>query len=218
MFTQCPECQTLHSLTLAQLRANRGILRCSRCSATFDALEHSRETREAEKTQSPPAQSLPWDKKITPNTAYWGAGLAAGVLLLMAQIVYFEGHALGQNPAVRPALEKLCGMVNCHPPVYRNLDEFTLLHGSFTPLPDQNYILRVVITNQAAFAQTYPGIKLNLFDYNGEAFASRIFQPRDYLAEKTDAALMPPNETTEIKLTIAAPKNKIGGTTFELVY
>jgi predicted Zn finger-like uncharacterized protein len=218
MFTQCPECQTIQPLTLAQLRAGRGMLRCRHCSVMFDALERISETEEVTPLEKLSSRRLPWDNKRTWGNAYWGAGLALGLLLLTGQIVYFEGYAFSQNPSIRPGLAKLCQLINCHIPDYKNLDEFTLLHSSFTPLPDQNYAFKIVMSNQAAFAQNYPNIKLTLLDYNEKAFAHRVFQPRDYLPEDSVATLMATDATTEISLKIAAPKTKVGGSTYELVY
>ena len=54
MFTQCPECQTIQTLTLAQLRAGRGMLRCRHCSVLFDALERISETKEINSSEHPP--------------------------------------------------------------------------------------------------------------------------------------------------------------------
>lgn len=218
MFTQCPECQTIHPLTLAQLRASRGMLRCSHCSAMFDALERISETTEIKHSENPLSRSLPWNKESLSGNAYWRTGLVIGLLLLIGQIIYFEGYAFSQNSTARPALAKLCQLINCQLPVYKNPDEFTLLHSSFTPLPDQNYAFRVVMSNQAAFAQTYPNLKLSLLDYSGNAFAHRIFRPRDYLPEDAVATLMAADAVTEINLKIAAPKAKVGGSTFDLVY
>ena len=218
MYTQCPECQTIQSLTLEQLRAGRGMLRCSHCSAMFDALERISETKEINHSENLSSTRLPWDKVSMSGNAYWRTGLVIGLLLLIGQIVYFEGYAFTQNPAARPALAKLCQLINCQLPVYKNLDEFTLLHSSFTPLPDQNYVLGVVISNQANFSQTYPSIKLTLLDYSGNAFAHRVFQPRDYLPEDSVATVMDADAITEISLKIAAPKTKVGGSTFDLIY
>lgn len=218
MFTQCPECQTIQPLSLTQLRSSRGILRCNQCSAMFDALERISETEEISHSESQSSKHLPWDKKNTSSNAYWGAGLVIGLLFLIGQIVYFEGYAFTQNPSIRPILIKLCQLPNCQLPVYKNLDEFTLLHGSFTPLPDQNYAFSVVMSNQAAFAQAYPNIKLNLLDYNGKAFAIRVFTPRDYLPEDAVANTMAADATTEISLKIAAPQTQVGGSTFDLIY
>jgi hypothetical protein len=183
----------------------------------FDALERIRETREADNTENLPPKSLPWNKKSEAGNAYWRAGLVISLLFLIGQIVYFEGYAFSQNPVLRPGLEKLCQQLDCQLPVYKNLDEF-ILHGFFNPLPDQNYVFQAVINNQAAFTQAYPNIKLTLLDYSGNAFAHRIFRPRDYLPETSVRTDMAADATTEISLQIAAPKTKVGGSSYELIY
>jgi predicted Zn finger-like uncharacterized protein len=218
MYTQCPECQTIRPLTLAQLRAGRGMLRCSHCSAMFDALEHISETADINPSDNLTSRRLPWDKATIRGNAYWKRGLVIGLLVLIAQTVYFEGYAFTQNPALRPGLAKLCELIKCQLPVYKNLDELSILHSSFTPLPDQNYAFKLVISNQASFSQTYPNIKLTLFDYSGNAFAQRVFQPRDYLPVEAVASVMAADATIEISLKIAAPGTKVGGSTFDLIY
>jgi predicted Zn finger-like uncharacterized protein len=219
MYTQCPKCQTIQPLTLAQLRTGRGMLRCTNCLAMFDALERISETEEIAPSEHQSSRHLPWDKASSmPGNTFWRPGLLIGLLILIGQIIYFEGYALTQNPAGRPGLAKLCQLIKCQLPVYKNLDEFSILHGSFTPLPDQNYAFRLVMSNQSAFAHPYPNIKLTLFDYSGNAFAHRIFQPRDYLPEVAVAQSIAADAITEISLKIAAPETKIGGSTYELVY
>jgi predicted Zn finger-like uncharacterized protein len=216
MFTQCTECQTIQVLTLAQLRAGRGMLRCNSCSAIFDALERISETEEINHSEILPSKHLPWNK--VPSNVYWRTGLIISLLLLIGQIVYFEGYAFSQNPAVRPVLSKLCQLAKCQLPVYKNLGEISVLHSSFTSLPGQNYAFKVVISNQADFSQDYPNIKLTLLDYSGNAFAHRVFHPRDYLAEGSVATVMAADAITEISLKIVAPNTKVGGSTFDLIY
>ena len=184
----------------------------------FDALERISETEKIKQSENLSSRRLPWDKESVPDNTYWRTGLIIGLLLLIGQIVYFESYAFSQNPAVRPALAKLCQLINCQLPVYKSLDEFSLLHSSFTLLPDLNYAFNVVISNQSAFAQTCPNLKLTLLDYSGKAFAHRVFQPRDYLPEDSVASVIAADATTEIGLKIAAPKTKVGGSTFELIY
>jgi predicted Zn finger-like uncharacterized protein len=215
MFTRCPECQKTHTLTLEQLRVSRGMMRCSQCSALFDALAFISETADREK---PTARHLPWEKVSLPDGSHWGAALLLGVLLLAAQIVYFEGPAISQHATFRPWLESLCSKLSCQLPAYKNLDEFTVMHGSFAMLPDHSYAFKAVISNQAVFRQPYPNIRLTLFDFNGSAFAHRLFQPHDYLPAYSAASAIDADASTEINLNIAAPDTPVGGYTFELVY
>src|SRR5947207_2252230 len=37
MYTRCPECQTAFRITIAQLKARDGLVRCGRCDAMFRA-------------------------------------------------------------------------------------------------------------------------------------------------------------------------------------
>lgn len=223
MFTQCPNCHQKQALTIEQLRDNRAIVHCSQCGINFDALEliHEADENYEERddmeiraiVESLPA--LPWEKPVSTGHGYWGLGVLLGLLLLSGQAVYFEGRALSQNPKYRPGLENLCQHLGCRLPVYKNLDELTIVHGSFNRSPDQHYEFRVVINNQAAFAQPYPGINLTLLDYTGKPFTQRIFGPRDYLGKNAEPALAA-DATLDINLKIAATATPIGGYTFDL--
>lgn len=219
MFTKCPECQKIHPLTLEQLRASRGMLRCEACSETFDALELISETAADETVESLPATDLPWSPKSITDSAYWSAGLIFGLLFFIGQLVYFEGYTFSQNPTFRPVLEKICAQLNYPLPAYKNLDEFAVLQGSLSALPDHTQLFRAVISNQAPFTQTYPNITLTLLDYTGKPFTHRVFRPLEYLPKDSiTTPAMISDATTEISLKIAAPKTKIGGYTFDLTY
>ena len=217
MFTKCPKCQKTHPLTLEQLRASRGILRCKGCSETFDALELISET-ESEAVPSTTTQ-LPWNQETSSTSIHWRAGLIFGLLFFMGQLVYFEGYTFSQKPTFRPVLEKICAQLNCRLPAYKNLDEFTILQSSLSALPDHTHLFRAVISNQAAFTQTYPNITLTLLDYAGKPFTHRVFSAQEYLPKDSiTTSAMISDATTEISLKIATPETKVGGHTFELTY
>ena len=217
MFTKCPKCQKTHPLTLEQLRASRGILRCKGCSETFDALELISET-ESEAIPSTTTQ-LPWNQEKSSTSIRWRAGLIFGLLFFMGQLVYFEGYTFSQKPTFRPVLEKICAHLNCPLPAYKNLDEFTILQSSLSALPDHTHLFRAVISNQAAFTQTYPNITLTLLDYAGKPFTHRVFRAQEYLPKDSiTTSAMISDATTEISLKIATPETKVGGHTFELTY
>lgn len=216
MYSQCPECLTIQAITPTQLRANKGVLQCSHCAAYFDGLERLNDTEDA---IPPPAQpDLPWEQPAPAPSQRWGAGLLLGLSLFLWQAYYFEGHALSQNPQLRPKLESICHFLGCRLPDYTNTDELTVLEGSFSPMPDSYYAFRMVFSNQAAFAQPYPNIKLSLLDYNGNTFAMRVFKPKDYLVPSLNSHLMPANTTTELNLKMAPPKASIGGSRFDFSY
>jgi hypothetical protein len=144
--------------------------------------------------------------------------LIIGLLLLAGQVMYFEGYYFSQNPVFRPVLEKICTLLNCRLPAYKNPDEFTVLQGSFTALPDHANLFKAVISNPAAFTQPYPNVRLTLLDYTGKPFTHRVFRPQEYLPEDSTTPVMISDATAEIGLNIAAPETKVGGYTFELTY
>lgn len=219
MFTRCPTCQRTQPLTIEQLRANRGMLRCVQCSELFDALMFISETETTDTIESIPAKPLPWDSgKKRPDKPYWRLGLILGLILLVAQFVYFEGHALSQKPGLRNWAEKLCARLNCDLPAYQNIDELEVLHRSLTLLPDQNYAFKIVVSNQAPFRQKYPNINLTLLNFNGQAFAHRLLTPADYHSDALGSGTIEADATTEIILKIAAPKTKVGGYDFDFIY
>ncbi|MGZ8190362.1 MAG: DUF3426 domain-containing protein [Methylococcaceae bacterium] len=216
-------------MTVEQLRNSRAIAFCDGCSIQFDALEllsdtaddtnGEIETIEAVQAHAPLGETpLPWEQKPAACHSCWHFGTLFALLLLAVQAVYFEGVNFSQSPRLRPSLEKLCRTFHCDIPVYKNLDEFTVMQGAFTPLPNGNYTFRAVISNQASFAQDYPNIQLVLQDYTGRAFTERIFRPQDYLSAIGAATKMLPDATIAINLEIAAPKTRIGGYNFELTY
>lgn len=218
MFTRCPECQKTHSVSVDQLRNNRGMMACDQCHHLFDSLTLISETEAEAITREIEAQNMDilWEKESQPDSEYWRLGVYLAFVSLIAQIVSFEGYGFTQNPKLRPLLAAICKPIHCPLPDYQNLNEFNVI-GSFNPTPDKNYELRAAISNQADFAQPFPDLKLTLLNYNGDPFASRVFKPRQYLPGYTKKATLNPEETKEINLKILAPKSMIGGSNFKVV-
>ncbi|MGR9036562.1 MAG: zinc-ribbon and DUF3426 domain-containing protein [Gammaproteobacteria bacterium] len=220
MFTRCTECKTLHSLPLEQLRHARGMMRCSECSAMFDALIfiHETEPSDEDNDSSLGPRPLPWDASRRNDARFWTVGLAAALLLLSFQIIRFESPSIMQNHGVRLWAEKAGAHLGFKLPAYQNADEFEILHRSLSIMPDQNYLLNVVFSNQAPFRQPYPNFRLTFFNYNGQAFAERVFYPSDYLSGASAQSTLAADATTEINLKILAPKTKVGGYDFDFSY
>lgn len=167
----------------------------------------------------PAPERLPWEVETKPVNINWLAGIIIGSLLLLGQIIYFQGDAMSQNITYRPTLEKLCGLIGCKLKDYQKLDEFEVLRGSITPNNDNTLTIKAVINNQAAFKQKLPNIKLTLLDYNGQFIAQRIFDPKDHLpASAGSQYLIGPDASLSVSLTIVAPSVPMGGYNIDLLY
>lgn len=164
-------------------------------------------------------ERLPWELEKKPANVNWFLGVIVSSVLLIGQLIYFEGGKLSQNISCRPTLEKLCRWFGCQLPDYQNIDEFSVLQGSFTPNGDNTITFKAVINNQASFKQRIPNIKLTLLDYNEQIFAQRIFDPKDHLSGTTGTHFsIAPDANVAVNLTIAEPKTPIGGYNFDLIY
>ena len=215
MYSQCPECGTNNFLTVDQLRNSHAMVRCSHCSGIFDALNTLSET--ADDARIDPIHPQPFldDKTSIPGShPYWSGILVFSCFVFLLQIIYFEGFNFTQNTQLRPWLTKACEHLSSQLPAYKNTHDFSIIHGALTPSGDGQYQFKAVISNQAPFAQAHPRIKLTLLKLTGEVFAQRIFNPSEYSPEKS--TLIASNDTAEINISLAAPKIKIGGYTFEL--
>jgi len=241
MYTQCPNCQQKHPVTVEQLRTTRAIVHCSHCAIEFDALEQLHESmleRQVEvhladelpakakfpqtveqaekvKAEDEALPELPWEKPAQAGKSYWTGGSILAVLVLIGQGIFFEGEHLSQDPEIRHYLDAACAVLKCQLPAYINLDELSILHSEFEPLPaNQGYNFRLVIANQAVFPQPYPNIKLTLLDYTGRPFSQRTLQAKDYLTTKAPP-IMAADATVDVNLNIAATETPIGGHTTE---
>jgi predicted Zn finger-like uncharacterized protein len=163
-------------------------------------------------------ERLPWEVEKSPVNVLWTWGFIIGSLLMLGQLIYFEGGKLSQNVSYRPTLEKICRWLDCQLPAYENLAELAVLQGSIRANADNTIAFKAVINNQAAFTQRLPNIKLTLLDYNEQIFAQRIFAPKEYLSSAVTNFLIAPDETIAASLAIAAPKTPIGGYNFDLIY
>ena len=211
MYTQCPNCLQKQSITVEQLRNNRAIAFCSRCSIRFDALERISDGE----IDGEVVTVFPWQQTQRTKPPYRLLLAFLGFLVLM-QVSYFQGHAIVQYPLFRHRLEKICGYLHCRLPSYKNLSELAT-QGALTALPDGRYLFKALVNNRAQFAQAYPNITLTLLDYQGNPFSQRIFRPEEYLPTTSGTAMIEPNTSTVIELKITDIEQNVGGYTFALI-
>ncbi len=214
MYSRCPHCAKQQEVTVERLRQSRGFLDCSACGKSFDALRFLSEGEDtvlADKLQYSDKQTV--DKR--PQTpAVWFVATSLVLLLLLAQILYFEGYRLTMQPQLRARLDKVCATLACRVPPYKNLEELSVSHSDLWVRSDSSYLFSAVLSNQALFAQAAPDLKLSVLNFNGQTIAERVFSSAEYLLRPTTLA---PEQTVEIRLAIVAPAAPIGGYTFTLL-
>lgn len=204
MLTQCSHCKRTYNISIVELQTCSTDLCCPNCEEMLGRLKIFHADFSFGSAENNYSSSL-----------FWVTGFLACLLLLAIQVYQIERDKLSQNPQQRVWLEKICRPLPCALPVYKNLDEFEIMHGDFQQV-DNHYVFQTVLSNQADFAQRYPRIKLNLLDFNGDIFAERVFYPHEYLGSEP-ARLMSTSETIEVILNIAPPAQKVGGYTFDLI-
>lgn len=212
MFSRCPHCDVQQAVTTQQLRDRRGLLNCVACGQPFDALPSLSEQADDVLIPQNSIEFLLQKSDKTEPGWLWQAGSLAMLLVLLAQIVYFEGDRFNRQSQIHAALTQVCKALGCRIPAYHNPDEWVLSHSDLQAHLDQRYLLTAALTNQADFAQAFPELKLTLTDFNGQPLAQRVFAPQQYAIDADLAA----SQTVQIRLPFIMPA-KVGGFTLTLI-
>ena len=136
------------------------------------------------------------------------AAIIALLLVLAAQVVYYERFALAGNPLWRPAMETFCNVLGCSLPLKPDLGRIVMIDRSVREHPqvDGALLVSATIVNRAPFAQPYPFVGLRLADVSGNLQAGRWFRPEEYLpGGKVPEGGMPPGEPVHLVLEILDP-------------
>jgi predicted Zn finger-like uncharacterized protein len=143
------------------------------------------------------------------SVVLWLAVLVAVALAASAALVlWLRFDTLVRDPAWRSTWERICPIVGCEIPVQRALTLVrprNLTVQSAGAGSDQ-LVVRVLLVNDAAFAQPFPVLQLSFSDLAGAPLAGHRFQPREYLnGDASGLALMPVRTPVQIELRIPDP-------------
>lgn len=188
-------------------------MKCKRCGEMFDALISISDKPPTVNRGKLANELFPKPQAKTRHKG-WLYAFCFGLLALIAQFFYFETYSLTQNPKLRPWLLELCDTLSCDLPDYQNAGEISILKTTLKPGEAPNYRFKAVITNQSAFSQPYPHLRLTLLDFTGEAMLKRVFSPADYQAK---SSLLASDDSAEIIIDIAVPNKTFGGYSFKLL-
>ncbi len=214
MYSRCPHCDKQHEITVEHLRQRRGLLNCSACGKSFDTLRFLSEQEDAVLADDLHYQDKQISDRRPQTPAVWLVATSLMSVLLLAQVLYFEGYRLTMQPQIRVGLDKICSAIACRLPPYRNREEWSVSHSNLQVQTDGSYLFSAAVSNQALFTQIVPDLKLTLLNFNGQAIAGRMFSASEYLPKLTSLAT---EQTVEIRLAVVAPTAPIGGYTFNLL-
>lgn len=138
----------------------------------------------------------------------WSAGIAVAALLIGMQQIWLGRERHAQNPELRPRYERLCAVLGCELPPFRDLrrirSEGLLVRAD--PARPGTLLIDATIVNKALFAQAFPGIRIDFSDIQGTPVTSRVFLPREYLgAAALREGSMPPGEVLKVHIEMQDP-------------
>ena len=223
MYTQCNHCNAIFRVTMKELTAAQGLLRCGECDNVFDAMKSLSQTlpeeRRFAKLGTVAAVDLIEPVSITPpkpaktttplhwNHRYilWSVAVVLTVLLL-AQLLYSGRNWLAQQQTTAAFVKQLCVVIGCDINTPRDIRKINLLSRNIYSHPNTPNVLTISasIQNDANFKQTYPLIEISFLDKNNKVLALRRFPPEEYKQHFT-GELMSIGTPDELLLNITDP-------------
>ncbi|KGM54737.1 hypothetical protein N800_02370 [Lysobacter daejeonensis GH1-9] len=133
--------------------------------------------------------------------------MLALILLLSLQLLLSQRAQLAEQPRWRPALERVCGLLGCSLPAWREPEAFAMVTRSVRPSPVHPGVLEITATfrNDAAREQAWPVLLLSLSDIHGQTVGARAFAPAEYRDQRTTGDTLAPGQTVTVLLDVVEP-------------
>lgn len=172
----------------------------------------------------PRQPSAPASQKIDEKGAltwlWWLLSIVL-VLALFAQPAWFMRDSLAARyPALRPALEQICGALDCTLGLPRDSSQIVVLDSDLKTEDDGRLVLTLYLANKAATNMAWPVLELTLTDVEDQPLARRLFAPSEYLnSPKLEAeGIAKLSEVPPIALTMQSKDVKAAGYRLRMFY
>lgn len=153
--------------------------------------------------------------------ALLATGTVLALLLLLGQAGFeYRDLVAARYPALRPAMEQVCGWFGCRVEGARSIESLTVESSGLVRVEKSNlYRLQVALRNRAALELAVPALDVTLTDTQGRVIARRVFK----LAELgTAQATIAPGQELSVQGTLQAQgeaaAQPFAGYTIELFY
>ncbi|MEE9351590.1 MAG: zinc-ribbon and DUF3426 domain-containing protein [Thiotrichaceae bacterium] len=227
MYTQCPHCEAIFRVSMKEITAAHGQLRCGECSNTFDAmnslsstlpdgLDQSMQTKTAENSTHPvlskiknskdkPYSATPSQDRARKYMLWAGLGL---ITLLLLQALYGSRNWLAHQPLTSQATRSACKTLGCSITPQRDPTKIEVTSRNVYAHPNEpgSLIITATMRNTAPYEQPLPLIEVSFLDKNTDTVALRRFRPEEYTPKsRVDKELFIPNETITFRIKIEDP-------------
>jgi len=171
----------------------------------------------------PPASARPVTSRASPSFARRGmpgpldarmrrqrraltGAVGALGLLLGLQVLLADRARLASDPGWRPALVRLCGVLRCSLPPWREPTALTVLARDVRPDASRPGVLLATATfrNDARWAQAWPRLRLTLSDIDGRTVGTRVFTAQEYFATPPQPVLAA-GDSADVRLQLVEP-------------
>ncbi|SEA06332.1 MJ0042 family finger-like domain-containing protein [Thiothrix caldifontis] len=230
MYTQCNHCNAIFRVTMKELTAAQGLLRCGECDNIFDAMKSLSQTLPEERRFAKLGTAVSVDlSDVMSNTSsqpirrptirlphltlqhplgYYllRIGVVVLALLLLLQALYSSRHWLARQPVTTTLTRQICELLGCTITPPRDIRKINLLSRNIYSHPNTPKVLTIsaAIQNDAAFPQPYPLIEISFLDQNNAVLALRRFSPEEYIQD-FNGELMQIGVPDELLLNITDP-------------
>jgi len=142
----------------------------------------------------------------------WGIGVA--VLLALAAIqasVHVEG--IRTNPALRPTLESICGVLGCNGVLQKDGRLISITGSNKIDSAPGEFTLTSRIKNNASFDERLPDLEVSLTNSFQMMIGRRTFTPDQYLVNKQLASkgTLAPGQEVEARLRLVSEGLQVSG-------
>jgi hypothetical protein len=146
-----------------------------------------------------------------PRERWMPAVVVMLALLLGLQWLLADRARLAADPQWRPILQRICALLRCDLPPWREPAAFTLLQRDVRQHPNIPGALRVSATfrNDARWPQPWPQLRLTLSDINGRPAGERSFRVDEYLGGAPSQPALASGESATIAMDILEPAARI---------
>jgi hypothetical protein len=147
----------------------------------------------------------------------WQWLLVAALLLALAlQVLVADRARWAGDPKWRPVLTRLCSVLHCSLPPWREPSAFSMLERDVTSLAGHAGVLHVHATfrNDAQWPQPWPALQLSLADGDGRTVA-RTLLPQEYLGHQPNQELAA-GQSAQISFFVREPET--GAVSFIFIF